>query len=394
MASDTIPLARPDLGPDEEAEVLEVLRSGQLSLGPRVPQFERLVAGYTGAAWASAVSSGTAGLHLAARVLGLGPEDCVATVAFSFIASANAVVYEGALPVFLDIDPATNGMDPAALKAYLDASRTDDGLRDPATGRRVAAVLPVHAFGHPYDVEAVAALAAEHRLPVIEDACEALGSWYRDGSDTWVHAGTTGAFGVFAFYPNKTITTAEGGMVVGRDPAHGELVGSLRNQGRSPDAAWLHHDYLGFNYRLDELSGALGVVQMRRLEEILGARARVAEAYDGALRGIDGLRLPVAAEWARPAWFVYAVRVPETVDRDAAVRELNARGVQSKAYFEPPIHRQPPYAERTELVPFPLPETEAASRDTLILPYFSAMTEAQVTRVAETLNEVLDACQR
>ena len=394
MASEPIPLARPDLGPQEEAEVLEVLRGGQLSLGPKVPEFERRVAGYTGAPWASAVSSGTAGLHLAVRVLGIGAGDCVATVSFSFIASANAIAYEGAAPVFLDIDPATNGMDPSALKAYLDACRSDAGLRDPATGLRVAAVLPVHAFGHPYDVEAVAALASEHGLPVIEDACEALGSWYRDGSGEWVHAGTAGAFGVFAFYPNKTITTAEGGMVIGRDPAHGELVSSLRNQGRAPDAAWLYHDHLGFNYRMDELSGALGVVQMRRLQDILDARTRVAAWYGEALSGVAGVRRPSVAEWARPAWFVYAVRVPEGADRNAIVTALGERGVQSKAYFEPPIHRQPPYAARTELVPFALPETEAAARDTLILPFFSTMTLAQVDRVSETLSDVLEAGPR
>lgn len=389
MPPENIPLARPDIGPQEEAEVLEVLRSGQLSLGPKVPEFERLVAEYTGAPWAAAVSSGTAGLHLAVRALGIGAGDCVATVSFSFIASANCISYEGALPVFLDIEPGTNGMDPGALKAYLDASRTDEGLRDPATGRRVAAVLPVHAFGHPCDLEAIASVAADHELPIIEDACEALGSFSRDASGRWVHAGTSGAFGVFAFYPNKTITTAEGGMVVGRDPGHGELVRSLRNQGRAPDAAWLHHDHLGFNYRMDELSGALGVAQMRRLEEILAARARVAEWYAGALGGIEGLRLPTVAEWARPAWFVYAVRVPDGVDRNAVVGTLDDRGVQSKAYFEPPIHRQPPYADRPELVPFPLPETDAAAGDTLILPYSSAMTEAHVSRVAETLEDVL-----
>jgi perosamine synthetase len=183
-------------------------------------------------------------------------------------------------------------------------------------------------------------------------------------------------------------------MVIGRDAEHGELLGSLRNQGRAPDSAWLSHPYFGWNYRMDELSAALGVVQMRRLDHILAERARVADLYDRALRTIDGVTVPTAAEWARPAWFVYAVRVPASVDRDAAMRMMNERGVQSKAYFEPPIHGQPVYEGRPELVPFPLPETEAASRDTLILPYFTAMTDAQVTRVAETLAEVLEACPR
>ena len=372
-----------------------MLRSGQLSLGAKTPEFEALVAGFTGAPWAVAVSSGTAALHLAVRALGIGPDDCVATVSFSFISSANVVTFEGALPVFLDIDPDTNGMDPGALKAYLDACEADgDRLRDPSTGRRVAAVLPVHAFGHPYDVDGVAQLAAERGLPVIEDACEALGTRYRDRSGTWVHAGTASEFGTFAFYPNKQITTGEGGILIGLDPALGELVASLRNQGRAADAAWLYHDHLGFNYRIDELSAALGVAQMRRVEDILERRARVASWYDAALAGVDEVRSPRTLDWARPAWFVYAVRVGEAVDRDRVITHLDERGIKSKAYFEPPIHRQPPYAGRGDLLPFPLSETDLASRDTLVLPYSSAMTEEQVSRVAEELGEAIRACRR
>jgi len=396
VSEDPIPLARPDLGPDEEAAVIDVLRSGQLALGPRAEEFERLVAEYCGSPWAVSTSSGTAALHLAVRALGIGPGDCVATVSFSFIASANALVYEGADPVFLDIEPGTNGMDPAALKAYLEAcSPGGDGRpRDPVTGRRVAAVLPVHAFGHPADADAIGALAAERGLPVIEDACEALGSWYRGADGAWRHAGTAGAFGAFAFYPNKTITTGEGGMLVGHDAALGELARSLHNQGRAPDAAWLHHDHLGFNYRLDELSAALGVVQMRRLPEILERRARVAAWYGEALAAVPEATPPHGAEWARPAWFVYTVRLDQAVDRDAVVAALAAEGIASKAYFEPPIHRQPPYAGRPDLIPFALSETDRAARDTLVLPYFTGMTQGQVGRVAETLGKVVTVCRR
>jgi perosamine synthetase len=312
----------------------------------------------------------------------------VITSSFSFIASANCLRYEGAEPVFLDIDLATLGLSPDAVRAYLDSCKEDDGgLRDPLTGRRVAGVLPVDVFGHPAD-PAILDLARAWRLPVIADSCEALGSRYRREDGAWVHAGAEADVAAFAFYANKQITTGEGGMVVGRDPDLEERIRSMRNQGRRTGDPWLHHARLGFNYRLDELCAALGVAQMRRAEEILAKRRQVVEWYADALAAVPGLQLPAAAEWADPAWFVYFVRVAEGVDRNRVVELLGSRGIEAKAYFDPPIHRQPPYAGVQP--PVPLDVTEDASRRTLILPFFALLTNEDVGRIAQALASSLE----
>jgi perosamine synthetase len=376
--ADRIPLARPDLGPEEEAEVLAVLRSGRLSLGPKVEELEEGLAAFTDFPWASAVSSGTAGLHLAVRALGLGPEDCVVTSSFSFIASANCIRYEGAEPVFVDIDPETLCLSPESLAKYLASCDEGGGsLRDPASGRRVAGVVSVDAFGHPADLASISSLVRPRGLWIVSDSCEALGSRTVDGD----HAGARADLAVVAFYPNKQITTGEGGAVLGRDPALRDRIGVLRNQGRRPGDPWLHHDVVGFNYRMDELSAAVGVAQLRRVDDILSRRAHVADWYGEALAEIRGLELPAAAGWARPTWFVYGVRVDSRETRDGLVAYLNDHGVESKAYFEPPIHEQPPYRGPR----YDLPTTEDAARRTLILPFFSQMTRDQVTRVADLL---------
>jgi perosamine synthetase len=383
-----IPLARPDLGPEEEAEVLTVLRSGRLALGPKTLAFERSVSAYTLSPWAVAVSSGTAGLHLAVRALGIGEDDCVVTSSFSFIASSNCLRYEGAEPVFVDIDAETLCLSPSALRAYLETCKErEDTLRDPVTGRRVAAVLPVDVFGHPADLEAIREVVGPWGLPVISDSCEALGSRYQRRDGTWVHAGDGADAAVFAFYPNKQVTTGEGGMLVGSDPDIEERIRSERNHGRRPGDPWLHHTRLGFNYRMDELSAALGVAQMRRVDELLRRRAEVSDRYEEAFADVPEVATPRAAEWARPAWFVYFLRVDGRVDRDRLVEHLVRHGVESKAYFDPPIHGQPPYAGRSGLVPAPLRETEEASRRTLIVPFHSGMTQEHVERVARTLKE-------
>jgi perosamine synthetase len=390
-----IPLALPDVGADEEAEVLAVLRSGRLALGPKALEFERQVAAFSGFPSGISVSSGTAGLHLAVRALGIGPDDCVVTTSFSFIASANCLRYEGAEPVFVDIDPDTLCLSPELLRRYLDGCK-DDGeqLRDPRTGRRVAGVLPVDVFGHPADLPAILEIARAWRLPVISDSCEALGSRYGRPDGTWAHAGTGADVAVFAFYPNKQITTAEGGMVVVADPDLEERIRSLRNQGRRLGDTWLHHSRLGFNYRLDELSAALGVAQMRRIDDILARRARVAARYDEALAGMDGIELSRTAQWARPAWFVQALRVAEDVERDRLVEVLGRSGIEARAYFEPPIHRQPPYAGDESLIGTPLPETETASARTLIVPFWAAMTEDHVALVADALRRGIEEVRR
>ena len=388
---DPIPLALPDIGPAEEAEVLEVLRSKRLALGPKTLEFERLFAGFTRAPWAAAVSSGTAGLHLALRALGVGPDDCVVTTSFTFVASANAVTYEGAEPVLLDIEPDTLTLSLDALRTYLDSCKEgDDGaLRDPVTHRRVAAVEPVDVFGHPVHLERMRAITRPWGIPLVADACEALGSRWRREDGTWAHAGADADAAVFAFYPNKQIATGEGGMVTGTDPDLDERIRSLRNQGRRPGDPWLHHTRIGFNYRISELQAALGVAQMRRIDDLLGRRAALAARYAEALQDVEELRAPRAAEWADPAWFVMALRCAPSVDRDRLVEHCNRSGIEAKAYFEPPVHRQPAYAGRDELVPAPLTVTEEASASVLIVPFYAAMPLADVDRVVATLREGL-----
>ncbi len=390
-----IPLAQPDIGLAEETEVLEVLRTGRLALGPKTSEFERLLASFTGMPWAAAVSSGTAGLHLAMKSLGVGPDDCVVTSSFSFVASANCITYEGAQPVFLDIDPDTLCLSPEALAAYLGSCKeADDGLHDPVTHRRVAAVEPVDVFGHPVQLDRIRELTDPWQIPVVSDSCEALGSRWRRDDGSWVHAGATADAAVFAFYPNKQIATGEGGMVVGTDPDVDEKILSYRNQGRRPGDAWLHHTRIGYNYRISELQSAVGVAQMRRIEELLGKRAAVARSYDEILAGVEDVQTPSSADWADPAWFVYHVRLDPGIDRNRAVEHLNRAGIESKAYFEPPIHGQPPYSGRSDLVPAPLTITEDASEHVLILPFFAAMTSEQIARSAEGLKAAVASARR
>jgi perosamine synthetase len=368
VSHEPIPLAQPVLGPEEEAAVAAVLRSGRLSLGPLLGEFETAFARRLGAAHASAVSSGTAGLHLALRAVGVTDGHEVVTTPFSFVASANVVLYERARPVFADVDPVTFNLDPAAAAAAV----TD----------RTAAVLPVHVFGYPADLGAFEALGR----PVVEDACEALGAIDGDG----VPVGARGNPAVFAFYANKQMTTGEGGMVVTADPALKERVDSERNQGRAPDMEWLDHDRLGFNYRLSELACALGLAQLERLEELLAGRARVAERYREALAGIEGLELPCPdAGAARRGWFVFVVQVPRGVDRDGVVRALGEQGIQSRPYL-PAIHLLSFYRERFGHRPGEFPVCEDVAARSLALPFFPRMTDGQVERVAGALAGALE----
>jgi perosamine synthetase len=379
-----IPLAWPDVGPTEEAEVVEVLRSGRLALGPKTLEFERLVADFAGVRWGAAVSSGTGGLHLAVRALNIGPADCVVTTSFSFVASANCIRYEGGEPVFVDVDEATLCISPDAVAEYLAACREEDGtLHDPRSGRRVAAVLSVDVFGHPADLARLRSIAEPFGLPILSDSCESLGSRIRSDDGNGTHAGADADVAVLAFYPNKQITTGEGGMVVGSDPEIEERVRSPRNQGRRANDPWLRHARVGFNYRIDEMSAALGVAQMRRIEEILARRAEVARWYREELASVEELRLPETAPWADPAWFVMHLRVENRTIRDALMEHLEHDGIDSKAYFDPPIHLQPAYEDQE--TPPPLPVTEEAARTTLIVPFFSTMTREQVRAVRDSL---------
>jgi perosamine synthetase len=365
--TEEIPLARPVLGEAEEAAVLEVLRSGQLSLGPRVPAFEHAFAARLGAAHASAVSSGTAGLHLALRAVGVSDGDEVVTSPFSFVSSANAAVFERARPVFADIDPVTLNLDPNAAP--------------PAVTERTTALLPVHIFGYPADIPAFERLG----LPIVEDACEALGAVHADG----VAVGARGHPAVFGFYANKQLTTGEGGMVTVADAALKERIDSERNQGRAPDMGWLDHDRLGFNYRLSDLACAIGLAQLERLDGLLAERARVAARYGEALAGIDGLGLPCpdAGRNVR-GWFVYVVQVPRTHARDDVLRGLRAHGIQCKPYL-PAIHLMSFYRETFGHREGEFPVCEDVAARSLALPFFPEMSDGQVERVAQALARVL-----
>ena len=366
-AQDTIPLAQPALGASEEARVLEVLRSGRLSLGPLLGEFEQAFAEYVGAPHASAVSSGTAGLHLALRAVGVRDGAEVITSPFSFVASANVAVYERARPVFADIDPVTHNLDPDAAAAVV----TD----------RTAAILPVHIFGYPADIPAFERLG----LPIVEDACEALGAVHADG----VPVGARGHPAVFGFYPNKQLTTGEGGMVTTADTAIKERIDSERNQGRAPDMGWLDHDRLGFNYRLSDIACALGLAQLERLDQLLAERARVASLYREALDGIDGVELPCPDRGGnRRGWFVFVLQLPRRVDRDAVVRALGERGIPSKPYF-PAVHLMTYYREQFGHREGEFPLCEDVAARSIALPFFPQMSEGQVQRVAEALGDVL-----
>jgi len=368
---EAIPLARPVVGESEIERVLEVLRSGRLSLGPLLAEFEQAFGRKVGAAHASAVSSGTAGLHLALRAVGVSDGDEVVTSPLSFVASANVVVYERATPVFADIDPVTFNLDPEAAAA--------------AVTERTTALLPVHLFGYPADLGAFERIG----LPIIEDACEALGATDADG----VPVGGRGHPAVFGFYANKQITTGEGGMVTTANGDVKERIDSERNQGRAPDMDWLDHDRLGFNYRLSEIACALGLAQLEHLDGLLAGRARVASAYSEALADIEGVDLPCpdstpAHPRIRRGWFVYVIQLPRDVNRDSIVRALATRGIPSKPYF-PAVHLMSYYREQFGHKEGEFPVCEDVAARSIALPFFPDMTESQVEQVAESVREVL-----
>ncbi len=368
-----IPLSRPDIGDAERAAVLDVMDSGRLSLGPRVEAFEAALAERAGTRFAVATSSGTAALHLAIRALGLSPGDEVVTTPFSFVASANCLLFEGVEPVFVDIEPDTLNIDP---------QRAGD-----AVGERTSALLAVDVFGHPADWAALSELADQHGLRLIEDSAEALGSEYHGR-----RAGSLGDVGIFGFYPNKQITTGEGGALVTDDEGVARLCSSLRNHGREPDGDdWQEHKRLGFNYRLSDIACALGLAQLERLDELAARRARVAAWYDERLAGIDALRTPVVRSDVRRSWFVYVVRLAERyarVDRDRVIDGLRSRGIGCRNYF-PPIHLQPHFRERFGFAPGAFPVAESVAERTIALPFFAGMSEDEVDEVTANLSELL-----
>lgn len=366
-----IPLSSPDITEIEIAAVTAVLRTSRLSLGPQLESFEQAFGEFIGTPHAIAVSSGTAGLHLCIRALGIGEGDEVIVPSFTFIAVANAIRYERALPVFADIDSESLNISPERIEA--------------AITPRTRAIVAVHTFGRPAEMDAILDIARRHQLAVIEDACEALGAEYDNRK-----AGSFGDAAVFAFYPNKQITTGEGGMVVTRNPELAERIRALRNQGRYDGSEWLQHAELGYNYRLSEINCALGLAQLKRIDEILARREQVARLYQKHLEDIDGLILPaLEAPRSRISRFVYVVRLDASFtedDRNSIVRGLTESGINCGRYFAP-IHMQPCYAEWRKAS---LPVTEAQAGRTIALPFFNRITENEIAQVCAELRAAID----
>jgi perosamine synthetase len=363
-----IPLSAPDITETEIEAVVAVLRSSRLSLGPVTEKFEAQVAASVSVPHAIAVSSGTAGLHLCIRALDIGEGDEVIVPSFAFIAAANVIRYERATPVFVDIDPVTLNIDPQRIEE--------------AITPRTRAIMAVHTFGVPAEMSAILEIAARRGLAVIEDACEAIGAEY-DGRKV----GSIGHAGVFAFYPNKQITTGEGGVIVTRDETFARRVRALRNQGRYESDDWFQHSELGYNYRISEINCALGLAQMMRLEEILGKREAVASAYHQRLGGCPDLVLPAAGlRGGRISWFVYVVRVAFGLDRDGIMRGMAEAGIGCGRYFAP-IHLQPSYAGWRDSGK--LTVTEAEAQRTIALPFFSNLGTEAIHEVCHTLRKLM-----
>lgn len=383
-----IPMSSPDINEEDICAVLEVIRTPILSLGPKVVAFENALATYVGAKHAIAVNSGTAGLHLTAIAAGLKPGDRVLTTPFSFVASTNALLFENITPIYVDVNPQTGNIDVAQLRqAAMDLrnGKSDKWLPRKNSGNgKLKAILPVDVFGQPADYDAIGAIARGYDLEVIEDSCEALGAEYRSKK-----AGLFGKFGVFAFYPNKQITTGEGGIVITNDEKAATLMRALRNQGRAPGDTWLSHTYMGYNYRLDELSAALGISQLSRVDQLISQREQVANWYIKHLSNTPGIELPVIVpETTRMSWFVFVIRLDSKINRAGLVARLEKHGVPVRPYFLP-IHLQPYMVERFGYKDGDYPITEDLGNRGIALPFSGIMTEGQVEYVCHVLKQEL-----
>jgi perosamine synthetase len=377
-----IRMSAPDLTDADRQAVLNVINTPILSMGQYTKDFEQSFCDLTGSTHAISVNSGTAGLHLCVRAAGVGPGDLVITTPFSFVSSSNVMLFESAIPIFVDVDARTGNMDPDLLA---DAARNIK-KHLPRTGvnglHTLKAILPVDVFGQPADMDAINVVAKEHGLKVIEDSCEALGATYKGKQ-----AGTLGDYGVFAFYPNKQITTGEGGVIITNDDKAAELMRALRNQGRAPGDTWLQHTYLGYNYRIDEMSAAMGASQMTRLDELLAKREQVAAWYETRLSEIAGVEVPFVESYTtRMSWFVYVIRFDKKINRDDIAKRLDARGIPVRPYFLP-IHLQPYIANQFGYREGDFPVTEDLGRRGLAIPFSGVMSEEQVEYVCSVIRE-------
>ncbi len=389
-----VPMSSPEINGNDRQAVLEVLETNYLSMGPKINAFEQSVQSYVGVNEAIGVSSGTTGLHLCIRAAGIQANDLVLTTPFSFVSSTNVILFEQAIPIFVDVDPLTGNLDPIlAEEAIRDLASGDlkklyrwlprKGAGHPKT---LKAILSVDVFGQPADHDPLRNAANAHELAIIEDSCEAIGAEYKSRK-----AGTLGDYGVFAFYPNKQITTGEGGMIVTNRHDDAEMMRALRNQGRAPGDTWLQHTHLGYNYRLSEMSAALGLSQMNRIDQLIENRQRVAALYNEMLSSIDGVEIPfVAPTTTRMSWFVYVIRVKQGISRDNTAAKLERAGIPVRPYFLP-IHLQPYMVERFGYREGDFPITEDLGRRGLALPFSGTMTEAQVSLVCEKVRECLSA---
>lgn len=390
-----IAMSSPDLTEREARAVYDTVRSTHLAIGPQIVEFERSSAEYVNGKHAVGVNSGTSGLHLAVIAAGVTDNDLVITTPFSFVASANAVLYERGIPVFVDVDGTTGNIDPGQVAAAAEALTREPGSSrgwlprshraDGAVVGSLKAILPVHTFGQPSEMDPLCAVSAQHDVAIVEDACESIGAEYKGR-----RVGALGDVGIFAYYPNKQMTTGEGGMLVTNRDDWRDLFRSLRNQGRDVFDSWLNHSRLGFNYRLDEMSAALGVVQLSRLDELLEKRARVAAWYSTRLQSMQELVEPptIAPSTTRMSWFVYVARLARGIDRDGLMRSLSEMGIPSRPYFTP-IHLQPFYRQRFGFQEGDFPIAEDLGRRSLALPFSSVMTEDQVDHVCRQLLNLL-----
>ncbi|WP_258104016.1 DegT/DnrJ/EryC1/StrS aminotransferase family protein [Marinoscillum sp. MHG1-6] len=367
-----IPLSRPYITDQDERAVLDAIKSSQLSLGERTSAFEQKFASLVGAEYAVAVNSGTSALHLGIKALGISKDDEVVVSPFSFIASVNCVLYESANPVFVDIEEQTLGLDPNLVYQVI--------------SDKTRAILPTHVFGQSCQMKDLCELAKGHQLSILADSCEAISAKHH-GKEVLEYADLA----TFGFYPNKQMTTGEGGMLVTNNLQMYQMAKSLRNQGRGDDMNWLVHDRLGYNYRISEITAALGCSQVDQMPEIHLRRQKLAAYYMSAFLEIDEIQLPRVPDYNEHSWFVFAIRVSETI-RDVLLQKLNQKGIQSKAYFYPCIHLQPFYRERFGFKEGQFPVAERVSKETIVLPFFTSMTERQVdivkTRLIESLNEI------